>query len=93
MSILEVSADGEPLKIEVNETTIADDVVKIINRRWPGTARVLADNIADMDNAFRDASGTIEEAFEAEKRKQKAIDRIAWKAEAEQRRANGGHWR
>lgn len=42
---------------------------------------------------FRKATKTIEELTEAEKRKQKSIDRIAWKAEAAQRIAKGGHWK
>lgn len=31
--------------------------------------------------------------IKAEKHRQKAIDRIAWKAEELQRKAKGGHWK
>jgi hypothetical protein len=91
MSVLEFQYVGEPLKIGFDETTTASDVIKIVNARWPGTAKLLSDSIADK--ALCDALKTINEAVKAERRRQKVIDRIAWKAENKQRFQKGWHFK
>jgi uncharacterized protein YtpQ (UPF0354 family) len=49
--------------------------------------------ISAMESAAQIATKSIEEISKAEKRKQKSIDRIAWKAEAAQRHMKRGNWK
>lgn len=88
-SSIEINNMGETIKIVITESTTASDVVGIVNDMWPGTARL----ISEMGEAFQVAMKSVEELAKEQKREQKHIDRIAWKAEAAQRRAKGGHWK
>jgi hypothetical protein len=86
MGTLEVTNEGETLKIETGDTTTASDVIDSLNAKWPGTARpypIICEYVPP----------TVEEIIKEQKRKQKAIDRMAWKAEAAQRHAKRGNWK
>lgn len=86
--------DGDSITIDVAESTTASDVVDIINGRWPGCARLLSRSISDIDcrNAI-DGLQSISDQIKDQKRKQKAIDRVAWEAERQQRYQKGGHFK
>jgi hypothetical protein len=56
----------------------------------------LSVTITESSTKWQDAMASfdsIDDVIKAEKRRQKAIDRIAWKAEAAQRRAKGMHFK
>ena len=40
MKPIEIEYMGQYLKIDITENTTAEEVVKIINHEWPGTARI-----------------------------------------------------
>lgn len=48
---------------------------------------------ADLIERVASATDTTVAVIEEQKRKQKSIDRIAWKAEAAQRHAKRGNWK
>ncbi len=91
---IEINDMGEIFTFEVNETTTASEVVDIINGRWPGCARLLSRSISDIDcRKAIDSLQSISNQIKEQKRKQKAIDRIAWEAERRQRYQKGGKWK
>jgi len=53
----------------------------------------LTARISMMTGAFQIATKSIEGIAKAEKRRQKAIDRVAWKAESKQRFQKGMHFK
>jgi len=90
-TILEIDYLGEPLKIDISDSTTASDVCDFVNDHWPGCARLLLPDI-NFQKAIA-GFNSINESITDQKRKQKSIDRIAWKVEAAQRYQKGGHWR
>jgi len=48
---------------------------------------------AAWDEGLRRFNEPVEDMIKTQKRSQKHIDRMAWKAEAAQRFAKGGHWK
>lgn len=81
---IEINNMDEIFTFDITETTTASDVVDIVNDRWPGCARLLPDDKPEFDP---------NREIRTQRRKQRNIDRIAWKAEAEQRRAKGVHFK
>ncbi len=90
MSIIEVTNEGETLKIDVTDSTTASDVIDILNAKWSGCAKLA---LKTLDEITRRIQCDPVKDLEEQKRKQKEIDRIAWKAEAAQRLAKGRQWK
>jgi hypothetical protein len=91
-SAIEINNMGKLLKVDITDDTTSSELCDIINNVWSGCAH-LASEIDLMGNAFHDAARSVELVSDAQKRKQKHIDRIARDAEAAQRRAKGGKWK
>jgi hypothetical protein len=66
--------------------TTVEDVIHSIEKLCRITQRI------DFHKAMSGLE-SLNAAIEAEKRRQKAIDRIAWKAAAAQRHAKRGNWK
>jgi hypothetical protein len=83
--IIEIIKD-DIRRIAASTDTTVEDVTNSIEKLSGSTQRI----------DFRSVASGLESlnfAIEEQKRKQKAIDRIAWKAEAAQRRAKGMHFK
>lgn len=85
MTTLEITNEGETIKIETGNTTTASDVIDILNGKWPGCAKLIEITRLVQYDPIKE--------IENQKRKQKSIDRIAWKAERQKRYQKGGHFK
>jgi len=82
-SSIKINNRGETIEIVITNSTTASDVVGIVNATWPGTARLASCDIIRPTEA---------KISKEQKRKQKAIDRMAWEGERRQRYQKGGKW-
>ncbi len=87
MRTIEVTNEGETLKINVTDSTTASDVCEIVNAKWPGTACLIP---SQTSNSLQ--KKLFQNEMRARYQEQKA-DRIAQNAEAAQRLAKGRQWK
>jgi len=83
--VIEIIKDDIERMASSTDTTV-EDVIHSIEKLCRTTQGI----------DFRSAMSGLEslnDAIQEQKRKQKAIDRIAWKAEAAQRHAKRGNWK
>ncbi|MCK9568944.1 hypothetical protein M0R72_08385 [Candidatus Pacearchaeota archaeon] len=81
---IQINNMGETIEIKITNSTTASDVVGIVNDQWPGTSRLVSCDIIRPTEA---------KISKEQKRKQKAIDRMAWEGERRQRYQKGGHFK